>query len=250
MAAFAPRFLLLVYLPGWLIGLGLCQLHGRLEHARGTVSHYGRFYNWLFFNDGYHVEHHARPGRHWTTLADRREASEPNVSRWPAVLRWLELCGLDGLEELVCRLPFLQRLVLRVHERAFASALSAIPPPRRVVIVGGGFFPRTALLLQRLVPGATLILVDARADRLERAKAWLNGEVEYVSAFCTAARLRELTSGADVVVVPLALRGRRAEFYRHPPASYVLIHDWLWRPRGQSMVISWLLLKRLNLVKA
>ena len=87
LAAFAPRFLLTVYLPGWLIGLGLCELHGRLEHARGTVSHYGRFYNWLFFNDGYHVEHHARPARHWTTLPNAREASEPNVSRWPAVLR-------------------------------------------------------------------------------------------------------------------------------------------------------------------
>jgi hypothetical protein len=248
MAVFAPRFLLMVYLPGWLIGLGLCDLHGRLEHARGAVSHYGWIYNWLFFNDGYHVEHHARPGRHWTTLSDTREASESNVSRWPAVLRWLELAGLDGLEVLVCRLPFLQQFVLHVHERAFAKALSIIPRPRRVVIVGGGLFPRTALVLRSLVPEARLTLVDARADRLKRARVWLNNDVECVNAFCTAANLPQLTSEADVVVVPLALRGRRTEFYCHPPARHVLIHDWLWRRRGQGVVVSWLLLKRLNLV--
>jgi hypothetical protein len=250
MAALTPRFMLAVYLPGWLIGLGLCELHGRLEHARGTVSHYGRVYNWLFFNDGYHVEHHARPGMHWSVLPNAREVPESNVSRWPAVLRWLELASLDGLEELVCRSPRLQRFVLRTHERALANALSMIPRPRQVVIVGGGLFPRTALVLRKLVPEAKLTLVDTRSDRLERAKTWLNNEIQCVSAFCTPANLRELTNEPDVVVVPLALRGRRADFYRHPPAGYVLIHDWLWHPRGQSVIISWLLLKRLNLVKA
>jgi hypothetical protein len=250
MGVSAPWFLLTVYLPGWLVGLGLCELHGRLEHARGTVSHYGRFYNWLFFNDGYHVEHHARPGRHWTTLSDTREATGANVSRWPAVLRWLELTGLDGLEELVCCSPVLQRFVLSTHERALANALSSIPPPRRVVIVGGGLFPRTALVLHRLIPEAKLVLVDSRADRLERAKAWLIDDVECVSAFCTATNLPRLTNEADLVVVPLALRGHRADFYHHPPGRHVLVHDWLWRPRGQTVVVSWLLLKRLNLVAA
>jgi hypothetical protein len=91
-------------------------------------------------------------------------------------------------------------------------------------------------------------LVDARADRLKRARVWLNNDVECVNAFCTAANLPQLTSEADVVVVPLALRGRRTEFYCHPPARHVLIHDWLWRRRGQGVVVSWLLLKRLNLV--
>src|SRR5262245_6635435 len=55
--AFAPEFFLAIYLPGWLLGLGLCQLQGHFEHARGAVSHHGWFYNRLFFNDGYHVEH-------------------------------------------------------------------------------------------------------------------------------------------------------------------------------------------------
>jgi hypothetical protein len=62
--------------------------------------------------------------------------------------------------------------------------------------------------------------------------------------------LSQFAGEADLVVVPLALRGRKAEFYLYPPVPNVLIHDWLWRSRGQSMVVSWLLLKRLNLVSA
>ena len=65
LAAGAPEFFLTVYLPGWLIGLALCQLQGHFEHEHGTTSHYGRLYNLLFFNDGYHVEHHARPSEDW-----------------------------------------------------------------------------------------------------------------------------------------------------------------------------------------
>src|SRR6266511_974240 len=59
--ALAPKFFLTVYLPGWLLGLGLCQLQGFFEHEHGTTSHYGRLYNLLFFNDGFHVEQHAPP---------------------------------------------------------------------------------------------------------------------------------------------------------------------------------------------
>jgi hypothetical protein len=43
----------LVRLPARLAaGLGLCQLHGYFEHARGTTSHYGRLYNTLFSTTG------------------------------------------------------------------------------------------------------------------------------------------------------------------------------------------------------
>ena len=64
----APGFLLTVYVPAFLLGLGLCYLQGHYEHARGTVSHYGLLYNFLLFNDGYHVEHHSHPGMHWQGL--------------------------------------------------------------------------------------------------------------------------------------------------------------------------------------
>src|SRR5688572_24189938 len=95
-AALGPHFFLTVWLPGWLGGLMLCTLQGHFEHVRGTVSHYGSFYNFAFFNDGYHVEHHARPGLHWSQLPHARANAEK--SRWPAVLRWVEVLQLDALE--------------------------------------------------------------------------------------------------------------------------------------------------------
>src|SRR5207244_6782809 len=73
----SPRFFLTAYLPGYAAGLALCWLHGHYEHARGTTSHYGRLYNLLFFNDGYHVEHHAAPGTHWARLPDRIATDAP-----------------------------------------------------------------------------------------------------------------------------------------------------------------------------
>jgi len=54
---------------------------------------------------------------------------------------------------------------------------------------------------------------------------------------------------ADLVVVPLAYRGDRGRFYREPPAAKVIVHDWIWAPRGKTALVSWLLLKRLNLVR-
>ncbi|WP_255992081.1 fatty acid desaturase [Chitinolyticbacter albus] len=50
------------------------------DASRDSVSSYGRWYNWLTFNLGYHQEHHYRPGAHWQQLpllrqqlpADRR----------------------------------------------------------------------------------------------------------------------------------------------------------------------------------
>ena len=58
------------WLSSWIsAGLVLCAMQGHWEHAVGQpVSHYGRVYNFLFFNDGYHAEHHATPGIHWSDL--------------------------------------------------------------------------------------------------------------------------------------------------------------------------------------
>jgi hypothetical protein len=57
-------------------------------------------------------------------------------------------------------------------------------------------------------------------------------------------------SDTDLVILPLAFDGDRARAYANPPARAMLVHDWIWAPHGQSVVISWLLLKRLNLVRA
>jgi hypothetical protein len=51
-------------------------LNGYFRHYGGNpdkpiawgVSSYGKIYNWLFFYNGYHAEHHFRPKVHWTKM--------------------------------------------------------------------------------------------------------------------------------------------------------------------------------------
>jgi len=240
---FAPRFTLTVYLPGYLAGLGLCFLHGHYEHARGTVSHYGRFYNLLFLNDGYHVEHHARPGAHWRELR-RERAIGARASRYPAVLRWLECVNLCALERMVLRSPALQRFVIDRHERAVSRLLKKLPPVRSVGIVGGGLFPRTALILRRLLPEARLALIDLSSENLAISRRFVAAGVEHINKQFDHADPHDF----DLLVIPLSFVGDRRTIYREPPAPAVLVHDWAWRPRGTGVIVSWLLLKRLNLV--
>jgi fatty acid desaturase len=245
LATWSPAFFLSVYLPGYVVGLGLCVLHGHYEHARGTASHYGALYNLLLFNDGYHVEHHAHPGLHWTRLPEYHETAA-RASAWPAPLRWMEIFSLEALERLVLRSRALQRFVLRAHARAFRSLASELPRVDRVAIVGGGLFPRTALILQELLPAARITIIDANRANLDRARALLAGSgIEYVHAHYTGSH-----EGAyDLVVIPLSYDEDRGDIYARPPAAAVIIHDWIWRKRGASRLVSVALLKRLNLVR-
>jgi hypothetical protein len=251
MLADAPMFFLAAYLPGWAAGLCLCAIHGYYEHAHGTTSHYGRLYNLLLFNDGYHVEHHANPVAHWTQLPSHLKVNA-RTSRWPAPMRWLESDGLIALEHVALRLPAIQRFLLRCHERALRRLLPELQPfvaeSPRIAIVGGGLFPRTAIVLQRLWPSARLIVIDCDASHLDTARRWPDlGPIEFVhDRFPPGAHA---TSAAfDVVVLPLSFEGSRDALYLAPPARVLLVHDWLWRPRGSSRVVSTLLLKRLNFV--
>ncbi len=231
-------------MPAYAAGLALCRLHGHYEHARGTVSHYGKLYNWLFFNDGYHVEHHERPGAHWASLPGlTKPASRGSV--WPAVLRWLEARPLEILERAVLRSRFLQRFVLVRHERAFRRLLPNLSRPRRVAIVGGALFPRTALILRRLLPDALLVVIDQSRENLDRARPLLPEGTAAVHARFDPDRFSDF----DLVVVPLSFSGSRSAFYSRPPAPALLVHDWIWRRRGVGARVSWLLLKRLNLVR-
>jgi fatty acid desaturase len=239
----APRWFLTIYVPGYAIGLVLCWLQGHYEHEGGTTSHYGWLYNALFFNDGYHVEHHRRPSAHWTELPRETKVSE-RASRWPAVLRWLDAVNLDALERLVLRSVWLQRFMVDRHERAFARLLPDGRAIRRVTIVGGGLFPRTALVVRRLFPNAAVTILDASADNLEIARARVGEDVSLVHQAYDSTQ----TLDADLVVFPLAFHGDRARIYRHPPAPLVLVHDWMWTTWHRSTPVSIFLLKRLNLI--
>lgn len=243
--ALNARFFWAAYASGYLIGLGLCFLHGHYEHAAGTTSHYGSLYNLSFFNDGYHVEHHELPAEHWTRLP-RRVQPGAKSSRWPAVLRWIEVVNLDSLERLVLRSQLLQQFVLKKHERALGAFLPELSTVQRVAIVGGGLFPRTALILQRLMPQARLTIIDVNLKNIKTAQSFLNGKVEYVHGLCDHSR----PSGSDLVIFPLSYIGDRSEIYSDPPAPAVLVHDWIWNRRGKGVVVSRLLLKRMNLIKS
>ncbi|HEV3344495.1 MAG TPA: hypothetical protein VG125_29230, partial [Pirellulales bacterium] len=112
--------------------------------------------------------------------------------------------------------------------------------------VGGGLFPRTALVVRRVLPEAELTVIDASAANLSAGQRLLNDSVRWINAWYDPER----HGGFDVVVIPLAYVGDREALYARPPARAVLIHDWIWRRRGRSVVVSFWLLKRLNLVKA
>jgi fatty acid desaturase len=243
LAIAATETFLWSYVPGYALGLILCAMQGHFEHAGGTTSHYGRLYNLCFFNDGYHVEHHRKPGEHWTRLP-RHAQADARRSRWPPVLRWLDVVCLETLEKIVLRSPALQRFMLSTHGRAMRRLLPPLPASARITIVGGGLFPRTALILRRLCPGARLTIVDHNAAHLASARAFLDATVRYRHALYDAAT----PDDADVVIVPLAYVGDREALYSGSPAPVLLVHDWMWRQRATGVAISWLLLKRLNLV--
>jgi len=243
LAVSAPWFFATVYLPGYFAGLGLCFLQGHFEHAGGTTSHYSWLYNRLFFNDDYHVEHHRRPGVHWTQLPSE-SGGDTRSSRWPPVLRWLDALTLVLLERIALKSSWIQRYVLSAHERAFRAMLPALPAIRHVTIVGGGLFPRTALILRKLRPDASLTIIDASGDHLEVARSFLTDPVDLREHFFDP----RSDDGGDLVVIPLSFIGNRDDVYRQPPARAVLVHDWLWNVRGKGVRVSWLLLKRLNLV--
>jgi Fatty acid desaturase len=240
----APGFFATVYLPGYLIGLELCYVHGYFEHAPDTTSHYGLLYNIGFLNDGYHVEHHARPGDHWTRLPLHKQAGG-RTSRIPAILRWLEVFNLEMLERAAIRSTILQRFLLKTHERAIRVLLERTPDVRRVTIVGGGMFPRTAIILQKLLPAAEIRIVDASSSNLATARRFLDEHVQLIHGTYEAGQRDD----ADLVVFPLAFNGSRKAIYARPSGRVMMVHDWIWSRHDDGVAISWALLKRLNLVR-
>lgn len=265
--AHSPRVFLTAYLPGYAFGLLLCRLQGEMEHGQTRsptrgVSYYGRLYNWLWFNDGHHAEHHRFPSEHWTRLPARTSECVVAESGWPPLLRWLETpepapgaaqaAALGWLERIALHSRLTQRYLVAAHERAFRRLLS----PRkyescRVAIIGGGLFPRTALVLRRVLPRAELTIVDHSQESLRIAREFLAKQdvaVGYLR-FEHAAFGPQLANTHDVVVAPLAYVGDRRLLRIASAGRPLLVHEWLWqRSSPHSTVISWLLLKRLSLL--
>jgi len=71
-----PLLFFIFYLPSWYLGQVFALMENYAEHhgaqlhdrQRDSVSCYNKVYNFLWFNNGYHQEHHYRPMIHWTEM--------------------------------------------------------------------------------------------------------------------------------------------------------------------------------------
>lgn len=83
------RFMLCFYLPFYYLGHCLSYLNGYYRHYGGNpdvpiawgVSSYHKLYNLLWFNNGYHAEHHFRPKLHWTRMRELHEQIQDEQRR-------------------------------------------------------------------------------------------------------------------------------------------------------------------------
>ena len=107
------RFMLF-FLPFYYFGHCLSYLNGYYLHLGGNpnvpiawgVSSYHRLYNWLWFNNGYHAEHHYRPRLHWTRMkqfheeiADEQHEAGVRVIKPPHALGFLDAGLREDLRE-------------------------------------------------------------------------------------------------------------------------------------------------------
>jgi fatty acid desaturase len=84
MFLFNWRYVIFYFLPFWYLGHCFSYLNGYYRHYGANpdkpiawgVSSYGKIYNWLFFCNGYHAEHHFRPKVHWTKMEAFRQSIE------------------------------------------------------------------------------------------------------------------------------------------------------------------------------
>jgi hypothetical protein len=286
MAANAPQFFAFSYVPGYVAGLLLCALHGHFEHARGTTSYYGRLYNLLLFNDGYHVEHHANPAVPWSRLPESRDPTA-RTSAWPAPLRWLERRTgkqpqrrqrsqrrqAPQIRQKLRRSAFSARsAVVTISAIAVQQVLDALerlvlhsPRLQRFVLRTHArafrhllpMLPqvaRVAVVGGGLFPRTALILrsllPNAHVRVIDASRDNLTRARERIDVEFVQRRYAPGDpADVDLLVIPLAFDGERAAIYERPPARAVIVHDWIWHRRGESCVISIALLKRLNLVR-
>ena len=84
-----PLGVICFFVPVWLLGNIAAVAENYLEHYGATpgdrrtdsVSSYGRIYNLIWFNNGYHQEHHFKPQVHWTRIQDVKSSLPPENER-------------------------------------------------------------------------------------------------------------------------------------------------------------------------
>lgn len=84
-----PTYFLAFVVPVWFFGQVAALAENFLEHHHAipgnrltdSVSCYNRLYNFVWFNNGYHQEHHVRPTIHWTKVPELRIEMLPENER-------------------------------------------------------------------------------------------------------------------------------------------------------------------------
>ena len=87
MAWFNWQFFVFFYLPSYYLGWMGSYAEGYLEHYgcqpgnpfANSVSSYNWLYNLLWYNNGYHQEHHWDPKCHWTKMHELHEKIRPQL---------------------------------------------------------------------------------------------------------------------------------------------------------------------------
>ena len=93
-AVISWEWTLLCYLPAFFAALVLVNVQNYYRHygadpanrATDSVSYYGRLYNLVAFNDGYHQEHHTSPATHWSQLPAVRERRRAWLDAQPRII--------------------------------------------------------------------------------------------------------------------------------------------------------------------
>jgi fatty acid desaturase len=106
------RYFVLFYLPSYYLGWVLSYAEGYLEHYRcqpgnyfaNSVSSYNWLYNFVWFNNGYHQEHHWDPKMHWTRMKVLHKQIKPQlVANHTRVIRGPHITSL--IEEWLLEKP-------------------------------------------------------------------------------------------------------------------------------------------------
>ncbi len=83
------RYFVFYYLTSYYLGWVISYAEGYLEHYgcepgnqyANSVSSYNRLYNFLWFNNGYHQEHHWAPKVHWTQMRQLHHQIQHQLDR-------------------------------------------------------------------------------------------------------------------------------------------------------------------------
>ncbi|AHH98881.1 fatty acid desaturase family protein [Kutzneria albida] len=94
LTAICWQWTLFCYLPAYFLALAMVNVQNYYRHygadpdnrAADSVSYYGRLYNRLAFNDGYHQEHHLNPGAHWSQLPAVRRRHQARLDAQPRII--------------------------------------------------------------------------------------------------------------------------------------------------------------------